>query len=456
MKTLRDKTATREWRVARAPGALPLLGNALSMGRDPVRFLSSLPRHGDLVELRIGGKRTFLPCHPELIQQVLLNARVFDTGGPMKEKARPILGNGLITSDWADHKRQRRLVQPAFHPARIATYAHVMQEEVEAQAGTWTAGQVVDVNEVTQALTARITARALFALDIAPHAVAVIQHCLPVIVRGAYRNAVDPTGLLGKLPTPANREFARALEQMHELIDGIVEDYRTSDRDRGDLVSALLAAEDPESGEKLSDQEVHDQVMTLLLAGIETTASALTWALHLLAQNPEAEPRLHAELDHVLGGPGERFPEFKDIPELRYTQRVFTETLRLYPPAWIYTRTTTTATELGGVPLMPGDDIIISPYVVHRIPGLFPRPEHFDPDRWLPDRAKDVARGAYVPFGAGSRKCIGDVFGITEATLALAAIASKWRLRPVPGTRVKPRPHMSLSTGPLPMRVEPR
>lgn len=453
MRTQTDTPVAREWRVAQAPGALPLLGHALHMGRNPLRFLSSLPQRADLVELRIGRNRAFLPCHPELVQQVLLNTRVFDTGGPVKEKARPILGNGLITSDWADHRRQRRLVQPAFHPARIATYAQVMHEEVQAQVGRWRAGQVVDVSEVTQALTARITARALFATDIAPNAVAVIQHCLPVIVRGAYRNAVDPTGLLAKLPTAANREFTRALDDMHRLIDGIVAAYRTSDDDRGDLLSALLAAEDPQSGGKLSDQEIHDQVMTLLLAGIETTASALTWALHLLAQNPEAESRLHAEVDEVLGS---RSPAYADLPALGYTQRVFTETLRLFPPAWLYSRTTTAAIELAGRELQPGDDIMISPYVLHRMPSLFARPEHFDPDRWLPGRAKDVARGAYLPFGAGSRKCIGDVFGVTEATLALAAIASRWRLRPLPGTRIKPRPQMSLSAGPLPMTVQPR
>ncbi|MFJ1866890.1 cytochrome P450 [Streptomyces sp. NPDC088097] len=453
MRTAENTSPPRTWQVATAPGAIPLLGHALRMGRDPLRFLSSLADGADLVELRIGPNRAFLPCHPDLVQQVLVNARVYDTGGPVKDKARPILGNGLITSDWADHRRQRRLVQPAFHTARIAAYAEVMQEEVRAQADRWRAGQVVDVSEVAQALTARVTARALFSTDIAPRAVAAIQHGLPVIVRGAYRNAVDPTGLVGRLPTAANRQYARALRGMHRLINRIVEEYRRKGEDRGDLLSALLAAEDPAGGGRLSDQEVHDQVMTLLLAGIETTASALTWAFHLLGQNREVESRLHAEVDRVLGA---RPPVYADLPALGYAQRVFTETLRLYPPAWLYTRTTTVATELGGLELRPGDDILISPYVLHRLPGLFSDPERFDPDRWLPERAKDVARGAYLPFGGGSRKCIGDVFGMTEATLALAAVSSRWRLRPLPGTRVVPRPQMSLTSGPLPMRVEAR
>ncbi|WP_225831128.1 cytochrome P450 [Streptomyces sp. NK08204] len=452
MKTDSD-TNRRSWRVAKAPGGLPLVGHAHHLARRPLEFLASLPAVGDLVELRLGLKPAYLPCHPELVQHVLRNARVYDTGGPVKEKARPILGNGLITSDWADHRRQRRMVQPVFHTARIAAYAEVMHEECAAHARTWRAGRPVDVADAMQALTARVTARALFSTEMAPHSVAEIQRSLPVMVRGAFRRAMDPTGLLARLPITANREFDAALARLHTLIDGIVRDYRRSGEDRGDLLSALLAARDEENGGAMTDQEVHDQVMTLLLAGVETTASALTWAWHLLATHPEAEARLHAEVDEVLGG---RIPEYADIPKLVHTQRIFTETLRLYPPAWMYTRMTTEPTELAGHPLPAGADVLISPYVVHRIPELFARPHAFDPDRWLPERAQDVARGSYLPFGAGSRKCIGDVFGMTEATLALATLASHWRLRPVPGTTVSPRAEMSLTAGRLPMVPEPR
>ncbi|MEU1482128.1 cytochrome P450 [Streptomyces sp. NPDC005760] len=452
-RTARQPSAARDWRVSTAPGGLPLIGHALRMGRGPLEFLASLPAHGDLVELRLGTGRAYLPCHPDLVHEVLLNARVYDTGGPVKEKARPILGNGLITSDWADHRRQRRLVQPAFHSARLPTYAEVMQQECAVEARSWEAGRPFDVSTAMQALTARVTARALFSTEIADRAVAEIQRSLPVIVHGAYRRAMDPTGLLARLPLAANRRFDEALTRLHGLIHRIVEDYRTASTDRGDLLSALLSAEDPETGARLDDQEIHDQVMTLLLAGIETTASALAWSFHLLGQNPEAEAALHAELDEVLD---RRPPAYADLPRLDRTQRVFTESLRLYPPAWLFTRTTVQATELAGHELRPGSDILISPYVLHHNPALFPDPESFDPDRWLPERAKDVTRGSYLPFGAGSRKCIGDVFGMTEATLALAAIASRWRLRPRPDTTVHPRPHMSLSSGPLLMVPEPR
>ncbi|MFY4721522.1 cytochrome P450 [Streptomyces sp. LaBMicrA B280] len=452
MKTDSDP-ATRRWRIARAPGGLPLVGHAVQLARRPLEFLGSLPAAGDLVELRLGTKPAYLPCHPELVQQVLRNARVYDTGGPVKDKARPILGNGLITSDWADHRRQRRMVQPAFHTARIAAYAAVMQEECGAQAKTWRAGLPLDVADAMQALTARVTARALFSTEMAPHSVAEIQRSLPVMVHGAFRRAMDPTGLVARLPLAANREFDAALARLHSLIDGIVGDYRRSGEDRGDLLSALLAARDEEDGGAMTDQEVHDQVMTLLLAGVETTASALTWAWHLLAAHPEAEARLHAEVDEVLGG---RVPEYADVPRLVHTQRIFTETLRLYPPAWMYTRMTTEPTELAGHRLPAGTDVLISPYVIHRIPEFFARPDVFDPDRWLPERAQEVTRGSYLPFGAGSRKCIGDVFGMTEATLALAALAARWRLRPVPGTTVSPRAEMSLTAGRLPMVPEPR
>ncbi|MFD8552681.1 cytochrome P450 [Streptomyces fradiae] len=452
MRTPSDGSG-RHWRFARAPHRRPLIGHAHLLARRPLEFLTSLPALGDLVELRIGPRPAYLPCHPDLVQQVLLNARVYDTGGPVKEKARPILGNGLITSDWADHRRQRRLVQPAFHQARIAAYAEVMRDECAARARSWHTGRVLDVGDEMQALTARVTARALFSTEMAPHSVAEVQRSLPLMVRGAYRRAMDPTGLYARLPLPANRAFDAALRRLQALIAGIVGDYRRSGVDRGDVLSALLAARDEEDGGGMSDQEVHDQVMTLLLAGVETTASALTWAWHLLAAHPEAEARLHAEVDGVLGG---RTPGYADVPRLGYTQRVFSETLRLYPPAWMYTRMTTEPTELGGHRLPAGADVLISPYVIHRTPGLFARPAAFDPDRWLPERAGEVARGSYLPFGGGSRKCIGDVFGMTEAALALAALASRWRLRPVPGTVVRPRAEMSLTAGPLPMRPEPR
>ncbi|MGV9696113.1 cytochrome P450 [Streptomyces sp. NPDC003470] len=452
MTTIPSDTA-RAPRPVPAPGRLPLVGHAHLLARRPLEFLSSLPAVGDLVELRIGSRPAYLPCHPDLVQQVLLNARVYDTGGPVKEKARPILGNGLITSDWADHRRQRRMVQPAFHPARIAAYAEVMRDECAAHAETWEAGRPTDVGDAMQALTARVTARALFSTEMAPHSVAEIQRSLPVMVHGAYRRAMDPTGLLARLPLPANRAFDAALGRLHTLIDGIVADYRRAGGDRGDLLSALLAARDEEDGGALSDQEVHDQVMTLLLAGVETTASALTWAWHLLAAHPEAEAKLHAEVDEVLDG---RPPAYADVPRLAYAQRIFTETLRLYPPAWMFTRTTTEPTDLGGVRLPAGADVLVSPYVIHRVPALFSDPERFDPDRWLPERAGDVKRSSYLPFGAGSRKCIGDVFGMTEATLALAALASRWRLCPVPGTVVRPRAEMSLTAGPLPMVPRPR
>ncbi len=452
MKTADQETSGR-WRTGTAPGAYPLFGHALQLGRRPLEFLASLPAHGDLVELRLGTRRAYVPCHPDLVQQVLLNSRVFDTGGPVKEKARPILGNGLITSDWSDHRRQRRLVQPAFHSARIAAYAEMMREECEAEVRSWQPGRPIDVSEAMQAMTARVTARTLFSTAIAPEAVTEIQQCLPVVIRGAYRRAVDPTGLLGRLPAPANRDFGRALARLHRLIEQITADYQRTGGNHGDLMSALLGARDAEDDGRLADDEIHDQVMTLLLAGIETTASALSWTLHLLGRNPAVEERLHAEVDEVLG---HRPPSYADLPRLDYTRRVFTETLRLYPPAWLYSRTTTASTELAGLRLPVNTDVIVSPYVLHHDSALFPDPERFDPDRWLPERAATVPRGAMIPFGAGSRKCIGDVFGLTEATLALATIAAHWRLRPVPGRSVRPRPQMSLGTGPVLMVADSR
>ncbi|MGK5629407.1 cytochrome P450 [Streptomyces sp. URMC 123] len=460
------RSAGRAWRSVPAPGALPLLGHALTLRRRPLEFLASLPARGDLVEVRLGPRPAYVVCHPDLVHAVLADPRTYDKGGPLFDKVRPLLGNGLGTSGWAAHRRQRRLVGPAFHRARVDGYAAGMLQEIEALAGSWRPGHVLDVGVAMQALTARATARTLFSADITERDVADIQHCLAVLFGGVYRRMTAPLGLWEKLPTPANRRFRLALARLRELIDRIVDDYARAGRagggrdDRGDLLSALMAPSDEGAGEGadegvsvLSADELRDQVMTLLVAGTEPTGHAMAWAFHLLGTHPEVEGRLHEELDTVLAG---RPAGVTDLPRLAYTRRVLTEVLRLYPPGWMFTRTTTAATELAGRRLAPGTTVLYSPYALHRDPRHFPRPDSFDPDRWLPHRAKDVPRGALLPFGAGTRRCVGEHFGTTEAMLTIATVGARWRLRPVPGRAVRPRPETTLGTGPLPMRAEPR
>ncbi|WP_165987503.1 cytochrome P450 [Streptomyces sp. YIM 98790] len=463
----------RQFSRAAAPGALPVLGHALLLRRDPLGFLDSLPAHGDLVEIRLGPQRAHMACHPELVRQVLLRPRVFDKGGPLFDKVRPLVGNGLFTSSWEEYRKQRLLVQPAFHPSRMPRYAAVMSEEIEVLSGSLREGRPVDLGDALTALTARVTARSIFATRISAPDVAEVQRSLPVLLEGIYRRMTAPLGVAEKLPTRANRRFAHARNSLLQVIERTVRASAAARTDRagtadgdaaaegdeeGSLMSLLLAAHRGAAGEpgaagyRPTVTELRDQAMTLLVAGTETTASVLAWAFHELAGRPDAARGVREELDGVLGGgTARREPGIADLPRLPRTQRFLTEVLRLYPPGWLFTRTTTEDTELGGMPLPAGSTVLFSPYMQGRNPRVFPEPGRFDPDRWLPERAGDLPRGAMIPFGMGSRKCPGDGFGVTEATLTLAAVASRWRLEPVPGTVIRPLPKAALVTGPLPM-----
>ncbi|WP_405406504.1 cytochrome P450 [Streptomyces sp. NBC_01104] len=451
----RGATRTEPWKVVTAPGALPVLGHALPLWRRPLEFLGGLPTDADLVEIRLGPKKAYLAHSPELAQQVLTDSRTFDKGGPLFEKARLLVGNGLVSSEWAPHKRQRRLLQPAFHPSRVPGYIGLMGEELEEELAAWEPGKALDVSDTMHGLTLKITARTMFATTADRRAIDEVAYCMPVIMRGVYKRMIAPTGLQEKLPTAHNRDFEQVRVRMRRLIRETVEAYRTGDsEDTGDLMSILVNTRDEETGEGLSDEEIHDQVMTLLIGGTETTGNTMAWVFHTLATHPHIEERLHEELDTVLAG---RVPGFGDLHRLPYTGRVITETLRMYPPAWLLTRATTRATELAGRSIDAGTIVLYSPYALGHNPAIYADPDTFDPDRWLPERAEGLPRGFNLPFGGGSRKCIGDTLGAAETTITLAGIAARWRLRTVPGTKAGTAvPRASLGTGPLPMVPERR
>jgi cytochrome P450 len=445
----------RTWKVVTPRGSVPVLGHALPLWRRPLEFLAALPADADLVEIRLGPKRAFLAHHPQLVHRVLTESRTFDKGGPLFEKARLLVGDGLVSSAWEPHRRQRRLLQPAFHPSRLPGYVELMGEQIREELSGWRSGETLDVGEAMHALTLKITARTMFATTAGPDAIAEVAFCMPVIMRGVYKRMTAPLGVQEKLPTRHNRQFEQVRIRMRRLIERTVAAHRAcADGDRGDLLSMLIRARDPRTGDALSDREIHDQVMTLLIGGTETTGNTMAWAFHVLATHPEVESRLHTEVDRVLGG---RVPTFEDLPRLDYTARVITEVLRMYPPAWLLTRATTREVEVAGRRLAAGTTVMYSPYALGRHRAIFTDPERFDPDRWLPDRGVALPRGNNVPFGGGGRKCIGDAVGMAETTITLAAIAGHWRLRAVPGTRVGTAvPRASLGTGPLPMIPERR
>lgn len=444
--------ADRTWRTGKAPGALPLLGHVLPLWRDPLGFLASLPAHGDVVEVRIGPGRAYLVNHPELVRHVLLHPRVFDKGG-IFDKARQLLGNSLSVSRGEEHRYQRRLVQPAFRPEKIAEYTRAVADDTNSAIAEWSPGEVRNISDEMHALLMRVAARTLFSTGLDDATIEEARHCLRTVSLGIYKRAMAPLGVMEKLPTPANRAYDHANTRLREIVATMIDTQRRSPSDRQDLVSALLRAEHPVTGVRLTDRELLDQVVTFLIAGSETTASTLAFVFHLMGAFPEVEKRVHAEIDEAVG---DRAPAYEDLPSLPCTRNVITEALRLYPPSWMAMRVAVEDVELGGLQVRSGAMVLYSAYAMHRNPELFPSPEAFDPGRWQADRAAQVPRGALLPFGAGTHKCIGDVLALTETTLIVAAIAASWRLRPVPGTRLRPEPRATLEAGPLPMVCERR
>ncbi|MGA4837678.1 cytochrome P450 [Streptomyces sp. G45] len=429
---------TTAYTVARAPGALPLAGHVGPLLRDPFAFLADLPRHGDLVEIRLGRTPAYVPCHPQLLWDVLTHDRLFDKGGPFYERVRGMAGNGLASCPHAHHRRQRRLMQSAFHPAQLRAYATVMAEEIDGLIRPWGPEQVIDVYPTLYRMALRTATRTLFAQPAAAALADEVRHSFEIAFSGVFRQMFMPPALI-RLPLPGNVRHRRAVARLRHTVDRIVAGYRSdpnAPENPADLLGVALAARDDE-GLAMTDTEVRDQVVNFLAGGTETVAATLTWALQLLAAHPEQQRTLQAEADAALGG---RAAHGDDLPRLEYANRVVQETVRLHPPAWMFTRGTAFATELAGLRLPPGSTVVITPVPTHRSAALYDRPDAFDPDRWTPDRAARLPRGAYVGFGAGARKCIGDAFGTTECVLALATVLSRWDVTPVPGADLRPYP----------------
>lgn len=410
-------------RVADAPGAWSLLGHLLQMRRGPLEFMRSLSGHGGLVRIRLGPVRAYVVCEPGLVQQMLREPAVFDKGGMLFDRARQIVANGLATSAWADHQRQRPLVQPAFARARLEAYTPVMAQEVDALIGTWQAERPVDIVEQMVTLFARITARTLFGSDLDRASIATVQQAIPIVAEGVYRQMTAPLRVFEKLPTSANRKYRRAAADLHAVIDQVIEEHRGDGGDRPDgedMQSALMQAREGE--DRLSRAEVHEQIFTFMMGGVETTATAMSWTLDLLARHPEVQERLYAEITGVLGG---QVPTVKDLSRLECTRGVLTEAMRLYPPVWLLTRAATADAGLGGWRVPAGSAVVFSPYMLHHDARLFPDPKRFDPDRWSAKRGDNAGQRGLFQFGGGARKCIGDVFSLTEEMIALVAISTR-------------------------------
>ncbi|MEZ5114884.1 MAG: cytochrome P450 [Candidatus Nanopelagicales bacterium] len=431
-----DRRYFRTPATAPGPAGPQMLSAFWQIRRNPLAYLERVWReYGDVVQFPIPSPPSYLVVDPDGVRRVLqANARNYGKRTIQYRSLSLVTGEGLLTADTDAWKRQRRLVQPAFHHEsvnRVGDHVAIAGERLLDQWDSLPDGSVVDVDEAMMHAALEVVGRALFGTDLSGDAGRLATATLAAldVVIARARTPVSPPSWL---PTPDNRRLAAALRELDGAVTAMLAERgrRTADPSEPDMLDLLLSARD-DTGAGLSRSEVRDQVVTFLVAGHETVASALTWSWALLAEHPEQQERLAAEAHEALGG---RFPGVADLPALPYARAVFDEALRLYPPAWLITRRSHEADEVGGRSLPAGSLVILSPWLLHRHPDLWDRPEQFAPERFLGD---GVDRRGFIPFGAGPRLCIGRDFAYVEGVLLLAAVAARYRVDRVPGT---PRP----------------
>jgi cytochrome P450 len=430
--------------VAWPPGPPRTLTSVLPFGlrADALSYITNLSKtYGDIAHVHAAGEHVVLLTHPQQIKDVLVtNQRNFRKGRGL-ERSRRLLGDGLLTSEGETHLRQRRLIQPAFHKERIASYASAMTEYAERARRSWVDGATLDVDQEMMRLTLGIVGRTLFNADVESHA-RHVGEALAAVLDSFWTTMLPLASMLEKLPIPVLKRGKAARAELDRIIYGLIAERRTSPGDRGDLLSTLLMAQDEEQGGRgMTDLQVRDEAMTIFLAGHETTANALAWTWYLLSQSPQIEAELHAEIDRVLAG---RTPTLADLPALTLVEQVVTESMRFYPPAWIIGRRCIGEYRVGDYLLPPRAIVLMSPYVTQRDARFFDAPETFAPRRWTPEFRQRLLPFAYFPFGGGARRCIGESFAWMELVLVVATIAQSWRLRLVPGHPVEPRPLVTL------------
>lgn len=431
----------------KAPPGHWLWGHGPEVIEDPLVALPRLASFGDVVELRFSWIRAVLVSAPELIQQIFQDHRTFNKQTITYERLHVLVGDGLVRSDGEFWLRQRRIAQPAFHRQRIAGFAGVMIEAatglVERLAAFAQSGEPLDLAQEMTQLTLTVVCETLLGGDVGAarqkvsEAFSVLNH---LSLERAQARFVLPLWL----PTAGNRRFRTHLQVLDETVYEIITRRRGASEESGDLLSMLLKARDPETGEGMSDLQLRDEISTMLLAGHETTAVTLSWALYLLSQNPDVEARLREELRNVLGGLNGRPPTYEDLDRLEYTRMVIDETLRLYPPIWGLNRHVAEDTELGGYPLTRGTIVLMSPWVTHRSPAIWEEPEAFRPERFAAGRKEALPRYAYFPFIGGARQCIGNHFALMEAQLVLATLYQRYHFALWPGHPVAPEPVLTL------------
>lgn len=458
-------------RLPPGPPELPVVGQAFRYLRDPIGFMTEAAAYGDLTTLSVKPALLYLVTHPDLIRDIMVTHHQRVGRGPNTEVLKWVMGDSLVTADGPDHLQQRRMMQPQFHRSRVDGYGAVMQQYAVNHRAGWNDGQRVDMAREMGDLTLRIVVKTLFGLEL-PSDSRRIGDTFEFTNNYLVTRVNQPPRLrhlLHRLPLPYSRRFRRERARLDAIIYNLIAERRresgaggngngNADADgNDDLLSLLLAArfeDDAGQIDRLTDRQVRDQTSTLFAAGHETTAVSLAWTWYLLAVNPEIQARFHQELDAVLGN---RPPTLDDLPNLPFTDRILTESLRLYPSIWFWSRMAFQPFALGGYEIPAGAVLAAPQLIVQRDARWFDDPLAFRPDRWTPEFRSGLPRYAYYPFGGGPRQCIGEGFARMESKLILAAIGQQWAVRHDPRHRIKMLPLISLRPkGGMPMYLERR
>ena len=436
----KKRTANSAGRPPGPKGTL-IMGVMREFNRDTLGFITRCRDYGDVVHTRFLYVHAYFLYNPDDIETMLTSdAKSYRKAQSLRSPFfHRLVGNGLVTSEGDFWRRQRRLAQPAFHRQRISGYGDVMVQYAQRAIANWKPGEHRDIAREMNRLTLEVVVKTLFNADVSNDADHVGQ-ILTSLVKPFASQATLKWILDNRLPTPEHRRYFNAVSEIDRIVFRIIAERRASGYDEGDLLSMLLQAQD-DDGTTMSDAQLRDEVMTLFLAGHETTALALSWTWYLLATHPEVEQKFHAELDEVLGG---RVPNVSDLPRLKFTEMIAKETMRLYPPAYAVGREAIENTELGGFRVPKGTQMFAFQWVTHRDPRFFDEPDAFKPERWSEDTSEQLPKFAYFPFGGGPRQCIGNYFAMMEIVLLLAAIGQRFRFRLDPDQKVEVLPVLSL------------
>lgn len=428
---------------------------------DPIPLFTHLHRtFGRIAHYRFLGTLIIFVNDPDWVAEILINQAPSFVKERTLQRMKILLGEGLITSDDPIHMRQRKLAAPAFHRQRIAGYAGEIVRSAHDQIEPWKDGDLVDIGDQMMRLSLRIVARTLFDTEVTPDVLSVVDEVNTIMGMYNFLVVFPKVETFLHWPLPYLSRFRRSRKRLDAVVNRMIASRRALPREelegRGDLLSMLVAARyeaednaDGSSSSGMDDQQVRDEVLTIFLAGYETVANALTWTWYLLSKNPEAAQRMYAEVDEVLG---DRTATLADVPNLRYTEMVFAESMRLFPPAWAMGRKNTAPVELGPYRIPPGTNFFFSQYVIQRSPEFWDNPEAFRPERHTPENKATRHRFSYFPFGGGRRQCIGESFAWMEGVLSLSTIAQRWRLELLPGQTIIPQAKISLRPK-YPMRM---